>query len=60
MGPHPVAVAANVDDVAVVQQAVDQGRCHDLVPEHRAPLQQKAFDLLEIDPGKAVSSKIAG
>ncbi len=24
------------------------------------PLQQKAFDLLEIDPGKAVSSKIAG
>ena len=26
MGPHAVAVAADVDDVAVVQQAVDQGR----------------------------------
>ena len=31
VSPHPVAVAADVDDVAVVQQAVDQGRRHGLV-----------------------------
>ena len=31
--PHPVAVAADVDDVAVVQQPVDGGRGHDLVAE---------------------------
>ena len=32
MGPQPVVVAADVDDVAVVRQTVDQGRRHDLVP----------------------------
>ena len=38
MGAHPVAVAPDVDDVAVVQQAVDQrGRYH-LVAEHPAPV----------------------
>ena len=35
--PHPVAVAADVDDVAVVQQPLDEGRGHDLVAEHGAP-----------------------
>ena len=35
---HPVAVAADVDDVAVVvQQAVDESRGHDLVAEDAAP-----------------------
>ncbi len=31
--PHPVAVAPDVDDVAVVQEAVDQGRGHDVVAQ---------------------------
>ena len=34
---HPVAVAPDVDDVAVVQQAVDESCGHDLVPEHASP-----------------------
>ena len=34
---HPVAVAADVDDVAVVQQPVDERCGHDLVAEHAAP-----------------------
>ena len=34
--PHPVTVAADVDDVAVVQQTVDEGRCHDFVGQHTA------------------------
>ena len=38
MSPHPVAVAADVDDVAVVQQTVDERRRHDLVADHAAPL----------------------
>ena len=37
MFAHAEAVAADVDDVAVVQQAVDQRRRHDLVAEHAAP-----------------------
>ncbi len=32
------AVAADADDVAVVQEAVDEGRGHDLVAEHGAVL----------------------
>jgi hypothetical protein len=35
---HAVAVAADVDDVAVVQEAVDQGGGHDVVAEDLAPL----------------------
>ena len=38
MFPHPIAVAPNVDDGAVVQQPVDAGRRHHLVPEDGAPL----------------------
>ena len=35
---HPVAVAADVDDMAVMHEAVDQGGSHDLVAEDVAPL----------------------
>ena len=34
---HPVVVAADIDDVAVVQQAVDERRGHHLVAEHLTP-----------------------
>ena len=36
--PHPVGVPADVDDVAAVDQAVDESRRHHLVAEHAAPL----------------------
>ena len=35
---HPVAVALDVDDVAVVHKAVDESRRHDLVAEHATPV----------------------
>ena len=35
---HPVAVAADVDDVAVMQQPVDECCGHDLVAQDLAPL----------------------
>ena len=35
---HPVAVATDVDDLAVVQQPVDEGGGHDLVAEYAAPV----------------------
>src|SRR5258708_9083396 len=35
---HPVAVPANAEDVAVMEQAVEDGRCHHGVAEHRSPL----------------------
>ena len=38
MIPHPVGVPADVDDVAVVHQPVDESRCHDFVAEHAAPV----------------------
>ena len=38
MRPHPVAVAPDVDDVPVVEDAVDQRRRHHFVAEHAAPL----------------------
>ena len=34
---HAVAVAADVDDVAVVKQAVDERGCHDFIAEDLAP-----------------------
>src|SRR5690606_29857847 len=37
---HAVAVASYAHDVAVVEQAVDQGGGHDLVPEDLAPLRE--------------------
>jgi len=37
MSSHPVAVAPDVDDVAVVQDTVDQRGRHDVVAEHAAP-----------------------
>ena len=33
MVPHPVAVAADVDDMTVMQEAVDERCGHDLVAE---------------------------
>ena len=36
--PHPVAVAANGDDVAVVDEAIDQRRGHDVVAEDVTPV----------------------
>ena len=47
---HPVAVAPDVDDVAVVHKAVDESRRHDLVAEHATPVCQTAFN---IDPRSA-------
>ncbi len=38
MFSHPVAVAADVDEVAMVQHPVDQGGCHHLIPKDVAPL----------------------
>ena len=35
---HPVAVAADVDDVTVVEQPVDERCSHDLVAQDLAPL----------------------
>ena len=35
---HPVAVAVDVDDMAVVQQAIDERSSHDLVAQDLAPL----------------------
>ena len=35
---HPVAVAPDVDDVAVVHKTVDESRRHDLVAEHATPV----------------------
>ena len=34
---YPVAVAPDLDDVAVVHKTVDESRCHHLVAEHTAP-----------------------
>ena len=34
---HAVAVAADVDQVTVVQQPVDEGRCHHFVAQDFAP-----------------------
>ena len=35
---HPVAVASDVDDMAVVHKAVDESRRHHLVAQHAAPV----------------------
>ena len=40
MIPHPVGVPADVDDVAVVDQAVNKSRCNLLVAEHAAPVHE--------------------
>ena len=46
---HPVAVAADVDDVAVVQEAVDERGRHDLVAEGGAPLLEALFDVSTVE-----------
>ena len=40
---QPVAVAANGEDVAVMEQAVEDGGCHHGVAEHRSPLADRAI-----------------
>ena len=35
---HPIAVAADVHDVAVMEHPIDEGGCHDFVTEDVAPL----------------------
>ena len=49
---HPVAVAADVDDVAVVQQPVDEGGGHDIVSEDAAHFSKP---LLEVSAMEARS-----
>mgnify|MGYP001114284387 CR=1 FL=1 len=43
---HPVAVAVDVDDMAVVQQAIDERSSHDLVAQDLAPLLEAQFPFL--------------
>src|SRR5882724_6661240 len=40
---EPVAVAANGEDVAVMEQAVEDGGCHHGVAEHCSPLADRAI-----------------
>jgi len=34
---HPIGFAADIDDVAVVQDPIDERGCHDFSTEHLAP-----------------------
>ena len=43
---HPIAVAADVDDVAVVKEAVDEGGGHDVITEDLAPLLEALVGLV--------------
>jgi hypothetical protein len=38
MVPHPIAVASDVDEVAVMEDAVDECRGHDFITEYLTPL----------------------
>ncbi len=38
--PHPVAVPADVDDVAVMDEPVDEGCGHDFIAEDVAPFRK--------------------
>ena len=35
---HPVAISPDVHQMTVMQHAIDEGRRHDLISEHLAPL----------------------
>ena len=35
---HPVAIAADIDEMAVVQHSIDKSRSHDVITKHLAPL----------------------
>ena len=50
---HPVAVAPDVDDVAVVQEAVDERRSHDLVAEHASSGDPTVPQAPPRDPGES-------
>ena len=69
MAPHPVAVAPDVDDVAAVEEPVQQRGGHDLVVEDLPPLLEAlvrgeygrsmlvaAVDELEEEDGAAASA----
>ena len=50
MLPHAVAVAADVNHVAVMHEPVDEGSSHDLVAQDRAPCNPLVFpDHLEVE-----------
>ena len=49
MDAHAVAVAADVDDVTVVQQAIDQRRGHHLIAQHLAPLIELLFEVSTVE-----------
>src|SRR5919108_3078327 len=40
---QPVAVAADRDDVAVMEEAVEDSSCHDGIAEHGSPLADRAI-----------------
>src|SRR5207245_2810810 len=40
---EPVAVAANGEDVAVMEETVEDGGCHHGVAEHRSPLADRSI-----------------
>jgi hypothetical protein len=46
---HPEAVAADVDDVKVVEEAVDQGGGHDVIAEDLAPLLEVLFEVSTVE-----------
>ena len=54
MAPHPVTVAPDVDDVAAVQEAVEQRGGHDLVVQDRAPALEA---LVEVSTFEACSQR---
>jgi hypothetical protein len=46
---HPEAVASDVHEMAVMQDAIDQGCRHDFVAENRAPLLEPLFDVRTVE-----------
>ena len=46
---HPVAAAADVDDMAVMQQAIDERSGHDLVAQDLAPLLEAFMEVSTVD-----------
>ena len=52
---HAVTVAADIDNVAMVHQSIDQGTGHDVVAEHLAPLVE-AFVACEDGRGVLVAA----
>ena len=49
MLPHPVAVAANRDQVAVVDEPIDQGRRHDVVTKDSPHSSKPLFEVSTVE-----------